>query len=55
VIIPKQNEPDLEDVPEEVRRQMVFHPVESLEEVLKVALSRSDLDVLTGPGALAGV
>nr|MCU0635953.1 endopeptidase La [Gemmatimonadaceae bacterium] len=37
VIIPKQNEPDLEDVPEEVRRQLVFHPVETLEQVLTVA------------------
>jgi ATP-dependent Lon protease len=53
VIIPKQNEPDLEDVPEEVRRQMVFHPVETLEEVLKVALSPSEADALTA--ALAGV
>jgi ATP-dependent Lon protease len=60
VIIPKQNEPDLEDVPEEVRRQLVFHPVETLEEVLKVALSPSDADALTAPtapaaGSLAGV
>jgi ATP-dependent Lon protease len=55
VIIPKQNEPDLEDVPEEVRRQLVFHPVETLEEVLKVALSPSEADALTAAGALAGV
>nr|MCU0647931.1 endopeptidase La [Gemmatimonadaceae bacterium] len=53
VIIPKQNEPDLEDVPEEVRRQLVFHPVETLEEVLTVALSPSDADVLTATTAPA--
>ena len=38
VIIPKANEADLEDVPEEVRETLTFHPVQTLEEVLKVAL-----------------
>ena len=38
VIIPKANEADLEDVPEEVRQTLTFHPVETLDEVLKVAL-----------------
>ncbi len=38
VIIPKANEADLEDVPEEVRLTLTFHPVQTLEEVLKVAL-----------------
>ncbi len=38
VIIPKANEADLEDVPEEVRQTLTFHPVQTLEEVLKVAL-----------------
>lgn len=38
VIIPKANEADLEDVPEEVREQLTFHPVETLEEVLAIAL-----------------
>ncbi len=38
VIIPKSNEADLEDVPDEVRQTLTFHPVQTLEEVLKVAL-----------------
>ncbi len=38
VIIPKANEADLEDVPEEVRQSLTFHPVQTLDEVLKVAL-----------------
>jgi ATP-dependent Lon protease len=42
IILPKENEPELEDLPEEVRRQLVFHPVETLEEVLAVALGNRD-------------
>src|SRR5688500_13658580 len=38
IIIPKGNEADIEDVPEEVRNVLEFHPVETLNEVLKVAL-----------------
>ncbi len=38
VIIPKANEADLEDVPEEVREQLLFHPVETMREVLAIAL-----------------
>ncbi|AMW05694.1 endopeptidase La [Gemmatimonas phototrophica] len=38
VIIPKANEADLEDVPDEVRKQLTFHPVETLRDVLRIAL-----------------
>lgn len=38
VIVPKANEADLEDVPEEVRQQLTFHCVETLRDVLKIAL-----------------
>ncbi|MEO7217586.1 MAG: endopeptidase La [Gemmatimonadaceae bacterium] len=38
IILPKANEPDIEDIPEEVRSQLTFHPVETLTEVLKYAL-----------------
>ena len=38
IIIPKGNEADIEDVPEEVRKTLQFHPVETLNEVLKIAL-----------------
>ncbi len=33
VILPERNEPDLDDVPVEVRDQMRFHPVSSIEDV----------------------
>ncbi len=38
VIIPKRNEKDLEEVPEEVRKALTFHPVEHVDEVLDIAL-----------------
>ena len=38
VIVPKRNEGDLEDVPEQVREQITFHPVEDVRDVLAVAL-----------------
>src|SRR6266480_1127124 len=47
IIIPKDNEADIEDVPEEVRNILEFHPVETLSEVLEIAL------VPTSPGEQA--
>ncbi len=38
VVIPERNRADLEDVPEEVREAMTFHPVLSIDEVLPLAL-----------------
>jgi len=38
VILPERNRGDLDDIPEEVREQMSFHPVMSVDEVLDVAL-----------------
>ena len=38
IILPKANEPDIEDIPDEVRSQLTFHPVETLTEVLQYAL-----------------
>jgi ATP-dependent Lon protease len=38
VILPERNRGDLEDVPEEIREQMTFHPVMSIDEVLEQAL-----------------
>jgi ATP-dependent Lon protease len=38
VIVPERNRGDLNDVPEEVREQMTFHPVMSIDEVLGLAL-----------------
>src|SRR5829696_6371858 len=38
VILPERNRGDLDDVPEEVREQMTFHPVMSIDEVLDLAM-----------------
>jgi ATP-dependent Lon protease len=40
VILPKRNEADLDDIPQDLRRQMQFVMVESIDEVLKEALSQ---------------
>jgi ATP-dependent Lon protease len=37
-IIPKENEKDLPEVPENIRGQMKIHPVENMDQVLKIAL-----------------
>jgi ATP-dependent Lon protease len=38
VILPERNRGDLDEIPEEVREQMSFHPVMSINEVLDLAL-----------------
>jgi ATP-dependent Lon protease len=38
VILPKRNEGDLDDVPDQVREQMTFHPVDDIGDVLAIAL-----------------
>jgi ATP-dependent Lon protease len=38
VILPKRNEGDLDDVPKKVREEIAFHPVETIDEVLALAL-----------------
>jgi ATP-dependent Lon protease len=38
VILPKRNEGDLDDVPEQVKEEIGFHPVETMDEVLALAL-----------------
>ncbi len=38
VILPERNRGDLDDIPEEVRKQMSFHPVMTVQEVLDRAL-----------------
>jgi len=43
VILPKDNEKDMTDIPENVRNELMIHLVESMDEVLKVALA-GDLD-----------
>jgi ATP-dependent Lon protease len=43
VVLPERNRADLDDVPEDVRREMAFHPVMTLGEVLDVALEPAPL------------
>ena len=45
VIIPERNAPDLDDVPDEVRDQMKFHIVGSVDQVISVALEPADLAI----------
>jgi ATP-dependent Lon protease len=42
VILPERNRGDLDEVPEEVREQMTFHPVMSVGEVLEQALEPAE-------------
>ena len=45
LILPSRNERDLEEVPEELRRQLSFIFVDDAEEVLRHALTPSPADV----------
>jgi ATP-dependent Lon protease len=44
VIIPERNRGDLDDVPEDVRNEIAFHPVMSIGEVLELALEPAAVD-----------
>jgi ATP-dependent Lon protease len=41
VIIPKRNEKDLDEIPKYIKKDMKFIPVETVDEVLKNALSKT--------------
>ncbi|WP_405019189.1 endopeptidase La [Kitasatospora sp. NBC_00070] len=43
VIIPKRNEPDLDDVPAEVLARLTVHPVADVREVLRLALEPAEV------------
>ncbi|HNU09572.1 MAG TPA: magnesium chelatase domain-containing protein, partial [Pyrinomonadaceae bacterium] len=38
IVLPKDNEKDLADIPEEVREELTIHPVDMIDEVLRYAL-----------------
>jgi len=42
VIIPKENEKDLKDIPKRILKSMTIHAVEDMDEVLKVALAHEN-------------
>ena len=47
VILPALNEPDLEDIPEELRRDMTFVLARTLDDVLKAALPEAETEAET--------
>ena len=53
LILPKDNERDLADIPENVRKEMKLHFASSMDEVLKVALEREIVALPLAPAATA--
>ena len=53
VILPKDNEKDLADVPENIRKDMKLNFVSSMDEVLKIALEREIVALPLAPAATA--
>ncbi len=53
VMFPKKNEKDLRDIPEEIRKTLKLVPVESMEQVLDVALRRRPKPLAAAPKAPA--
>jgi ATP-dependent Lon protease len=52
VILPRRNEGDLDDVPEQVRDEITFHLVETVDEVLALALEGAeDRPIAEAPSA----
>jgi ATP-dependent Lon protease len=54
VILPRDNEKDLADVPADIREDFTVHFVESMDEVLKVALTRSPVPLEEALGGETG-
>ena len=55
VILPKKNEKDLRDIPEEIRKQIKLVLVESMDQVLDTALRRRPKAlVVKAPGSSGG-
>ena len=50
-IVPRDNEKDIPDIPEQVRKEMKLHFVQSMDEVLKIALEREIEALPLGAGA----
>jgi ATP-dependent Lon protease len=55
IILPKENEADLEDVPDEARAKLKFHFAETLEDVLRLALVPETKSSAEQPAQLAVV
>ncbi len=48
IILPAQNEKDLDEIPEHIRNALTFHFVENMDEVLEIALLPAPEEVLAG-------
>ncbi len=55
VILPKENRKDLEDIPLSVKKDLKFHFVSHLDDVLKIALHRLPLPVQHRPARASAV
>jgi ATP-dependent Lon protease len=55
VIVPKRNEKDMPDIPQEVRDTLKFHFVENVDQVLEVALGASKVKSVNKVLAKGGV
>ena len=53
VVMPQRNEPDLEDLPPELREQMTFVPVDDVRDVITAALEGPQHVRLTSPSAMS--
>jgi ATP-dependent Lon protease len=49
VIVPKRNEKDMPDIPEEVKNTVQFHFVENIDQVLQIALDATPKPVARKP------
>lgn len=52
VLIPKDNEKDIKDVPDEIKKDLIITPVESMDEVLDAALACESKEVFCSRGEI---
>jgi ATP-dependent Lon protease len=50
-VLPRDNEKDLPDIPENIRTEMKLHFVDTMDEVLKIALERLPIALPLPPSA----
>ena len=53
VILPRENQKDLADIPDNIKKEMKLHFVFSMDEVLKIALEREIVALPLAPTATA--
>jgi ATP-dependent Lon protease len=49
IILPKDNQKDLTDIPANISDEFTVHLVESMDEVLKIALTHQPTPIVTNP------